>query len=124
LVVQTLQREGVQKVAFCGVDEVTEIAYLSLRETAIELAVVMDDERGGAQFFDKPVVPIAMGLLSGNHRIVITSLKKGEALREKLVQLGVDPQTIYVAVGAVRSKSERNASSARLERLMARPVWI
>jgi len=109
-----LQREGVKKVAFCGVDEVTEIAYLSLRETAIELAVVMDDERGGAQFFDKPVVPIAMGLLSGNHRIVITSLKKGEALREKLVQLGVDPQTIYVAVGAVRSKSERNASSARL----------
>lgn len=112
---RTLQREGVKKVAFCGVDEVTEIAYLSLRETAIELAMVMDDEMSGDRFFDKPVVTIAMGLLSGNHRIVITSLKKGEALRERLVQLGVDPQTIYVAVGAgVRSKSERNASSARL----------
>ncbi len=92
---QTLQREGVKKVAFCGVDEVTEIAYLSLRETAIELAVVMDDEKRGEQFFDKPIVPIAIGLLSGNHRIVITSLKKGATLRERLLQLGVNPQTVY-----------------------------
>jgi DNA-binding MarR family transcriptional regulator len=96
---QTLQREGVKKVAFCGVDEVTEIAYLSLRETAIELSVVMDDEKSGERFFDMPVVPIALGLLSGKYRVVITSLKKGTALRERLVHLGVDPQTIYLAGG-------------------------
>src|SRR5512146_2713199 len=41
---------GVHSVSFCGVDEVAEIAYLSLRETDIELGAVMDDERAGERF--------------------------------------------------------------------------
>jgi DNA-binding MarR family transcriptional regulator len=90
-----LAAEGVKGVAFCGIDEVAEIAYLSLKETGMELEVAMDAEAAGRRFMDRPVVSPAMGLLSGNHRIVITSLKRGEALREELLRLGAEPSCIY-----------------------------
>ncbi|RNC72766.1 MAG: winged helix-turn-helix transcriptional regulator [Desulfuromonadales bacterium] len=94
-----LKEEGVTRVAFCGADEVAEIAYLSLRETGLELALVMDVGAGGEEFFGKQVVSIPHGLLAGNHRIVITSFKRGEALREQLLQRGVEPESIYTVGG-------------------------
>ncbi|HBA89850.1 MAG TPA: transcriptional regulator [Geobacter sp.] len=97
---KSMAAHGVKGVAFCGVDEVAEIAYLSLKEAGIELLVAMDPEGAGSKFFDKQVVTpaIAIGLLSGNHSIVITSLKRGEALREELLRMGVDPARIHQAV--------------------------
>src|ERR1035441_9087340 len=42
---------NIRNVAFCGVDEVTEIAYLSLLETDLTLVAIMDDETAGKDFF-------------------------------------------------------------------------
>src|ERR1035437_6255124 len=36
-----LEQSGVREVVFCGVDEVAEVAYLSLKETRLELVSVM-----------------------------------------------------------------------------------
>ena len=96
---RTLRAKGIKKIAFCGVDEVAEIAYLSLQELGLELELVMDTETAGGKFFERAVVSPATGLLSGNHTIVITSLKRGEALREELLRLGVDPAVIFSAGG-------------------------
>jgi DNA-binding MarR family transcriptional regulator len=85
---------GVRNVSFCGVDEVAEIAYLSLRETAIGLCAVMDDERIEETFFDKTIAPLEAGISSGADRIVITSFKRGDALREKLLRMGTDEAAI------------------------------
>jgi len=95
-----LAAEGVKTVAFCGIDEVAEIAYLSLKETGLELELAMDREGAGRRFFDKQVVPPAIGMLSGNHKIVITSLKRGEELRNDLLAMGADPGRIYQAGAA------------------------
>ena len=92
-----LSGQGVKGVAFCGIDEVAEIAYLSLKEVGLELELAMDPEAAGRKFFDRQVVTPALALLSGNHRIVITSLKRGEALREELLRLGAEPSRIYQA---------------------------
>ncbi|HBG06059.1 MAG: transcriptional regulator [Geobacteraceae bacterium GWC2_58_44] len=94
-----LSAEGVKGVAFCGIDEVAEIAYLSLKETGMELELAMDVDPAGRRFFDRPVLSPALGLLSGNHRIVITSLKRGDALCVELLHMGVDPARIYRTVG-------------------------
>lgn len=94
---RTLAAEGVKEVAFCGVDEVAEIAYLSLKEVGLELRLVMDPAVAGSKFFDKTVVTPAIALLSGNHRIVVTSVKRGEALHKELLRLGVDSASIYLA---------------------------
>jgi len=91
---------GVRRVAFCGVDEVAEIAYLSLRESGIELVAVMDDERAGEPFFGMTVGTLENGIEPGADRIVITSLKRGEALREKLHGLGVKSERICIVGGA------------------------
>lgn len=87
--------QGVKSVAFCGIDEVAEIAYLSLKEAGLEMVMAMDTDHAGAKFFDRAVVTPAIALLSGNHNIVITSLKRGEALREELLRMGVEPGRIY-----------------------------
>lgn len=92
---QSLAAEGGKGVAFCGIDEVAEIAYLSLKEAGMELELAMDDEAAGRRFFGLPIVSPALGLLAGNHRIVITSLKRSAALRLELLHLGVDPARIY-----------------------------
>jgi DNA-binding MarR family transcriptional regulator len=93
-----LKGEGVTRVAFCGVDEVAEIAYLSLRETGLELALAMDLEpEEGREFFGKPVVSIPHGLLAGNYRIVITSAKRSQNLCQELLRRGVNPSDIVTA---------------------------
>lgn len=104
---RALAAEGVKGVAFCGIDEVAEIAYLSLKETGLELELAMDMDAAGRKFFDKPVVSTAIGLLSGNHRIIITSLKRSDALCQELLHLGADPARIYRTDGAVIPGQEK-----------------
>jgi DNA-binding MarR family transcriptional regulator len=89
-----LNRSAIRDVIFCGLDEVTEIAYLSLLETDIRLVAVMDDEAAGKDFFGFPVVSITEGLRNEYHGIVLTSLKKGELLRKRLAELNVSGSRI------------------------------
>jgi DNA-binding MarR family transcriptional regulator len=96
---RSLDAAGVRRVSFCGVDEVAEIAYLSLRETGIELAAVMDDGQTGVPFFGMGVGSLEEGIQAGSDRIIITSFKRGGMLRESLLQLGTTPERICV-VGA------------------------
>src|SRR6185369_15393286 len=84
-----LADRGISRVAFCGVDEVAEIAWLSLQEIGMELTEVMDDDYAGNVFMGKNVVTLAQGLLPGNLPVVITSLKRSESLRLRLHALGV-----------------------------------
>jgi DNA-binding MarR family transcriptional regulator len=92
---RALSEAKVRKIAFCGVDEVTEIAYLSLLETDLSLVTVMDDEAAGADFFGLRVVSLPNGVLSGYQGIILTSLKKGPVLKDQLRRLGVSRNEIY-----------------------------
>jgi predicted transcriptional regulator len=86
-----LEASGVQAVSFCGVDETAEIAYLSLRETGLELAAVMDDRQAGEDFFGMTVRSLDDGIAARDGRIVITSLKMGDLLSSELQRRGVKP---------------------------------
>jgi DNA-binding MarR family transcriptional regulator len=92
-----LEQSGVCEVAFCGVDEVAEVAYLSLQETGLKLVAVMDDGRQGEQFFGIPVVSVAEGVLMERALLVITSLKRRDELAQKLKDLGVAAGRVFVA---------------------------
>ena len=85
-----LESAGVREVAFCGVDEVAEIAYLSLRETGIRLAMVLDDDRQRGDFFGIRVVSLGAGVRTISVPLVITSLKRRDELLLTLRTLGVD----------------------------------
>lgn len=94
---QSLKSEGVTQLVFCGVDEVAEIAYLSLQEVGIELTAVLDDEAAGQRFFGIAVVPVAQSVEPDSDVIVISSLKRKEHLRELLERAGVQRHSIRVA---------------------------
>lgn len=90
-----LHELGVRVVAFCGVDEVAEIAYLSLQEADVELGGVMDECSDGRMLFRHPVQDLAGGIASAPDQIVITSLKREEALHRGLLGLGVARDRIH-----------------------------
>jgi len=81
-------------VVFCGVDEVAEIAYLSLKEAGLELAAVVDDRAAGKGFFGLTVAPIGEIRKTGYGVVVITSFSGGEALKKSLAEAGVAPGDI------------------------------
>ena len=91
-----LEDAGVREVAFCGVDEVAEVAYLSLQETGLELMFVMDDGRQGDMFFGIPVVSVAEGLRKVGIPVVISSLKRRDELTQALRGSGVPDRKIYI----------------------------
>lgn len=91
---QDLSGRGVTRIAFCGVDEVAEIAWLSLQETGLELAGVFDDSCSDKNFMGRTVCGISPESLTGNSLFVITSLKRLEHLRSLLLDSGVEDLSI------------------------------
>lgn len=89
-----LSAQGITRVSFCGVDEVAEIAWLSLREAGLELDAVMDDRNIGKDFMGRNIVSLNHGILSGGHHIIITSSKRSQQLRASLQELGGNNDTI------------------------------
>lgn len=95
-----LEQSGVREVVFCGVDEVAEVAYLSLQETGLKLAGVMDDGLAGRDFFGVPVVSLAEGLSQVSVPLVISTLKRQDEMIQLLLGLGIASGRIFVANSA------------------------
>ncbi|MDO8445605.1 MAG: winged helix-turn-helix transcriptional regulator [Deltaproteobacteria bacterium] len=89
-----LEKTGVKKVLFCGVDEVAEIAYLSLQETDLQLSGIMDEEKMGTRFFSYTVSPIEEIGSFDFDMVIVTSFKKRGFLVEQLKGLGIAREKI------------------------------
>ena len=92
---QQMEAQGATQLSFCGIDEFTEIAYLSLRETGLKLVAVLDDERAGESFLDLPVISLADGLTTERHPLVLTSLRHSHRNHQRLLTLGAKAMDIY-----------------------------
>ncbi|MBW6521017.1 MAG: winged helix-turn-helix transcriptional regulator [Desulfoarculaceae bacterium] len=92
---QRMEAQGATQLSFCGIDEFTEIAYLSLRETELKLVAVLDDELAGERFLDIPVISLADGLTTERHPLVLTSLRHSQGDRQRLLTLGAQSTDIY-----------------------------
>lgn len=92
-----LEVAGSREIIFCGVDEVAEVAYISLKETGLELVSVMDDLRQGELFFGLPIVGLTEGVRDVCNPVVITSLKRRNELQVALHDLGVTESRVIVA---------------------------
>ncbi len=92
---RSLHTSGIRRVSFCGVDETAEIAYLSLRETGLELIEVMDDQHAGESFFEKKVSPLVTSSEGTKLPIIITSLKRGDDLEAELLRRNINRSFIF-----------------------------
>lgn len=89
-----LSDKGMRKVVFAGSDEVAEIAYITLQETKLELAGVVDAGKDGVPFFSETVRPLdALRSLKYDCVIVATHLAKDKIYRA-LLDAGVDKKAI------------------------------
>ena len=96
---RALEARGIRQVIFCGVDEVAEIAYLSLRETGLALAGVVDESPIAREFFGMRIAPLE-NAAAATVPVVVTTLKRSAPLRDALRALGVAAEAIHTA-GAV-----------------------
>lgn len=72
-VCRDLSESGVRRVAFLGVGELAEIAYLGLQEWGLRLVDVFDNERAGRTFFDCVVRSPEETADSQAERILVTA---------------------------------------------------
>ena len=102
---QELQRTGVKRVVFAGVDEVAEFAYLTLQETDLELAGIVDEEPAGRKFFGKSVRPFSEIPSLTCDAVVVTSYLKREAILAALLERDIPRNsimTIFPSQGTTR----------------------
>ena len=83
-----LKADGVVEVVFCGVDEVAEIAYMSLQEAWLKLSAVIDESNERRELFGHLIRPFPESLSEVSGEIVLTSLKRGAELGKKLQGYG------------------------------------
>lgn len=89
-----LERQAVKRVAFAGVDEVAEIAYLSLQEVEIELAGVFDDARKGTKFFKTVVMPFQEIHGTEYDRVIVSTFLKREEVYQRLMEYNVSGEKV------------------------------
>ena len=83
-----LKADGIVEVVFCGVDEVAEIAYMSLQEAGLKLSAVIDESNERRELFGHLIRPFPESLSEVSGEIVLTSLKRGAELGKKLQGYG------------------------------------
>ena len=100
-----LKDEGVERIALCGVEGVTDIAWLALEEAGIEVTTVMDTKSVGTRFMGHDVVSLAHAMLKGVHWVMISSRNRADELYHALLDLGADPASIKVPVVFLEKKN-------------------
>jgi len=89
-----LERSGVKRIVFAGADEVAEFAYITLQETGLELAGVVDTDRVGEMFFGRQINPLSGMQNMEYDSIVVTSYLKLEAMHKALLNHGIEEKSI------------------------------
>jgi DNA-binding MarR family transcriptional regulator len=93
-----LERAGAKRIVFAGADEVAEFAYITLQETGLELAGVVDFEHTGEKFFGRTIRPFSKIADHSYDMIVVTSYVRRDAVQDALLQAGIgekDVRTIF-----------------------------
>jgi DNA-binding MarR family transcriptional regulator len=81
-----LEKKGIQRIVFYGAGDLAEIAYISLQETPIQLAAIVDDKKKGQRFMKQIVAdPDRLNGIAFD-RILITTIDSRESALQKIMQ--------------------------------------
>jgi DNA-binding MarR family transcriptional regulator len=89
-----MQKNGMKRVVFAGIDEVTDIAYITLQETTLELVAVADTEEAGKSFIGMEVHPFSAIKGMAYDAIVVTAYVKKHLVYQELLNNGVSKRDI------------------------------
>jgi DNA-binding MarR family transcriptional regulator len=89
-----LEREGVERLALYGCEEVAELAYLFLQDTSIALVAVFDATGDGRVFYGHPVRGCEALANTPFDYVLITQTDDINTHRDRLVEAGVHPDRV------------------------------
>ena len=91
-----LDESGVRRMAFYGVGDFAEIAFLSLQDTALELKAVVDERKSGEKFFGMKILTLdELGIIAFD-KLLITAVDYHEPIYERLVAHGIAKRDIVI----------------------------
>lgn len=97
-VCRDMAESGVRRVAFLGLGELAEIAYLGVQEWGLELVEVFDSGRAGRSFFGCVARPAAQIVDAQAERIVVTTFHPKDPMRPRFLpeQVQSDPRMVWI----------------------------
>lgn len=90
----SLEDGGVQRVVFYGASDLAEIAYVSLRETNLELVGIVDDFKAGERFLGFTVMHPSILTRLEYDKIIVTSISSRDDIYENLVKLDIAKEKV------------------------------
>ena len=85
----SLSVNGNLRIVFYGASDLAEIAYISIKETPIQLVAVVDDNKEGDIFMDFVISSSNRLETISFDKILITSIKEPEKVLERILQKGI-----------------------------------
>jgi DNA-binding MarR family transcriptional regulator len=89
-----LERQSAKRIVFYGADDLAEIAYLSLLETNLRLAAIVDDGKIGKKFMRFKVARPAILKSISYDIILITSINNTQIISQNIAAMGISPQNV------------------------------
>jgi len=91
---QELEKKSVSTIIFFGANDLAEIAYISLKDTSIQLVGIIDNERKGEQILGLDILNFeGLSTLPFDKILITTEKSIGTAL-EDLLKMGVSSEKI------------------------------
>jgi DNA-binding MarR family transcriptional regulator len=108
-----LETQGVRDLAFCGVSELAEIAYLVLLDHSMTLVGVFDPKPGTERLLGHDVMPLEDIAERPFDRVFVTALVDPVGMTEKILARGVAPEKIVTLEKDTSSSSAEWRQAAR-----------
>jgi DNA-binding MarR family transcriptional regulator len=89
-----MQQNGKKRVIFAGVDEITDIAFITLQETTLELIAVADTEKTEKKFIGMTIHPFSAIKGKDYDSVVVTTYVKKDIVYQELLNIGVSKREI------------------------------
>ncbi len=84
-----LQTQGIQRVIFYGATDLTEIAFITIQETNIQLVAVVDDVKIGGKFLKYIIADPDKLMNYIFDRVVVTNIDSKDRILQKLQAKGI-----------------------------------
>jgi hypothetical protein len=90
------EKQHIEKVIFWGTGELSEIAYLSMQESKVVLAAIVDEKEAGNSFFGITIIKASEIKSIEFEMVLITSTEWDEHSIQSIIELGVDSSRIQL----------------------------
>ncbi len=92
----SLEELGVCRIAFYGTGDFAEIAYISLKDTSLQLVLMIDGYHKGDKFFGQSIVSLEDVTPLDFDRILITAVEQRGQIYNMIVDAGIAEDKIVI----------------------------